>query len=194
MTYRSLSCSTTEDATGKPSGKNRGKKNILALLLVPALLFPSVPAGGADNDGGNSLEKCLGKTKEFKSLDADAGVEASALIFTTALLIPELVTTCIHEYDTWGFLGAGVLFLANEFLYMKAFKSRSEEFCRELDAFKENKRDKQIKALELEADNQANAAKAVQARSDNYRHTGILYAGASAMGPIEAVLPFQLLG
>ena len=76
MTYRPLSCSTTEDATGKPSGKNRGKKNILALLLVPALLFPSLPAGGADKDGGSFLEKCLGDTEKIERVDMEAGIEA----------------------------------------------------------------------------------------------------------------------
>ena len=178
---------------GKLVGRTGAKKNILTLLLLPALLFPSLPAGGADNDGGNSLEKCLGKTKEFKGLDADAGVEANALIFTTALLMPELVTKCLHEHDVWGFLAAGTLFLFNEFRYMKAFKGRSEELCHEIAEFEKDKRDKQIEALEKQADNYANARKAVQARSDNYDHTAIAYAGASAMGPIEAVLPFQLL-
>ena len=65
---------------------------------------------------------------------------------------------------------------------MKDFKLRSEELCHELAEFKEDKRDKQIKALEKAADNYANAAKAVQARSDNYDHTAIAYAGASALG------------
>ena len=49
---------------GKLVGRTGAKKNILTLLLLPALLFPSLPAGGADNDGGNSLEKCLGTVEK----------------------------------------------------------------------------------------------------------------------------------
>ena len=52
------------------------KKNISALVLGLALLFSTLPVRGADTDGGEFLEKCLGTVEKTQGLDTEAGIEA----------------------------------------------------------------------------------------------------------------------
>ena len=145
-------------------------RRIAALLLACFLCGPAYPQETDSPlvDRG-FLERCLGEIEEFPMSDGGTGWEANVLIFVTALTGAELLKVCQTEPDAWVFVAAGAAFLVNEFRYMREYKSRSEELCREVASL--GKREAQIAALEKAALNKDNAAKALMDRSNNYEVT-----------------------